>query len=284
MADPLGSELVLCAMSMVPIGFQELVESAAAAGFDGVSVVPSVYKRGRRDEGLSEADMVAILGHYGVFVSEVEAAGAWLWADDAAAERPRQSMSDDELLRVASVLGARTLTAVHFGPRTNAERAAEPFARLCDMAADEGIRVSLEFPAWAGINDVATAWSIVQQAARSNGGILLDAWHHRRSTSDDEALLAIPGDRITALQLADGTTNPSGPLEADVLERRLPGEGELEIAILVKNLAGIGVSAPLGVEVWDKALLDQGTRVAALHLMRSVCSTLESAGLRKSQS
>jgi len=48
-------------MSMVPVSFRNPVEAAAAAGCNGITVVHSVYWRGRTDDGLSDADMRALL-------------------------------------------------------------------------------------------------------------------------------------------------------------------------------------------------------------------------------
>ena len=254
------SELVLCSMSMVPIGFRDLVESAAAAGFDAVSVVGSVYRRGQRDDGLSDRDMRAILDDNDMFVSEVESAGSWLSPPEKVVERWRPRLSDQEILRISEALGARTVVATHFGEPLPIEQAALSFARLCDAAAEAGTTVSLEFPAWATINDVATAWEIVRLADRPDGGILLDTWHHRRSSSADDVLLSIPPERITAIQLADGAAEPSGPLEEDVLIRRLPGEGQFGIVDLLQKLGEIGVRTPVGIEVWDRELLKRGPR------------------------
>jgi sugar phosphate isomerase/epimerase len=271
------SDLVLCSMSMVPIGFRDLVESAAGAGFDAVSVVGSVYRRGQRDDGLSDRDMRLLLDDSGLYVSEVESAGSWLSPPEKVVERWRPRLSDEEILRISEALGARTVVATHFGEPASAEAAAPGFAALCDAAADAGTTVSLEFPAWATINDVATAWEIVRLADRPNSGILLDTWHHRRSSSADDVLLSIPPERITAIQLADGAAEPTGRLEEDVLERRMPGEGQFGIVELLRELGQIGVRTPVGIEVWDKQLLEQGPAEAARQLAAAARRVLEEA-------
>ncbi len=273
----LGSELVLCAMSMVPIGFRDLVDTAAATGFDAVTVVGSVYHRGRTGDGLSDADMRTLLSDRGLAVTDVESAGSWLSPPSEAPERWRPRASDEEMVRIGEALGAHTLVATHFGTPTTPEQAAGPFARLCDIAADAGLQVSLEFPAMATINDVATAWEIVRLAGRPNGGILLDVWHHRRSTSNDNALAAVPSERIMSIQLADGAAEPEGALEEDILRRRMPGEGDFRVVELVRRLARAGVRAPVGVETWDEELLRQGPVVAATRLAQAARSVLSLA-------
>jgi sugar phosphate isomerase/epimerase len=273
----LGSEIVLCAMSMVPIGLRDLADAAAAAGFDAITVVGSVYHRGRTRDGLSDADMRALLADRGLVVTDVESAGCWLSPPDAAPERWRPRSSDDEMIRIAEALGARTLVATHFGTPTTAEAAADAFGRLCDKAAEADLQVSLEFPAMATIRDVAMAWDVVRLADRPNGGILVDIWHHRRSSNDDAALARVPPERITSLQLTDGAASPVGSLEEDVLVRGLPGEGDFGVVDLVRTLAAAGVTAPVGVETWDEQLLGQGPAAAASRLAESVRSVLSAA-------
>jgi sugar phosphate isomerase/epimerase len=264
-------------MSMVPIGFRDLADAAASAGFDAITVVGSVYHRGRTRDGLTDGDMRALLADRGLVVTDVESAGSWLSAPDTAPDRWRPRSSDEEMIRIAEALGARTLVATHFGTPTPAEEAAGAFGRLCDRAADAGLQVSLEFPAMATIRDVATAWEVVRLADRPNGGILVDVWHHRRSTSDDAALAAVPPERITSIQLADGAADPVGSLEEDVLVRRLPGDGDFGMVELVRSLAAAGVSAPVGIETWDEELLREGPTVAAARLAQSVRSVLSAA-------
>jgi sugar phosphate isomerase/epimerase len=276
-AAALGSEMVLCAMSMVPIGFGDLVDAAAGAGFDAITVVGSVYHRGRTRDGLTDSDMRARLDDRGLVVTDVESAGCWLSGPETAPKRWRPRSSDEEMIRIAEALGARTLVASHWGTPTPVEVAAGAFGRLCDTAADAGLQVSLEFPAMATIRDVATASEVVRLADRPNGGILLDVWHHRRSTSDDAALAAVPPERITSIQLTDGLADQVGSLEEDVLVRRMPGEGEFGVVELVRSLAAAGVSAPVGIETWDEELLRQGPTVAAARLAESLRSVLSAA-------
>jgi sugar phosphate isomerase/epimerase len=262
-------------MSMVPIGFRALVEAAAGAGFDAVSVTSGVYWRGVRDEGLSAADMRTILADNQIFVSEVEAAAHWLTGPEDTPGRWSHRTTDDELMSIAASLGARVLVAVHFGSARPVGQAAEAFAALCDQAAREGgLRVALEFPAFATINDVAAAWEIVRLADRVNGGILVDAWHHYRGSADDAALRSVPGDKVMAVQLADADREPRGSLEEDVLLRRLPGEGSFGIRRLMGELDAMGVRAPVGIEVWDEALLANGPGVAAKRLGDALRSSL----------
>ena len=163
-----------------------------------------------------------------------------------------------------------TLVAVHFGAPAPAHVAADRFALLCDAAADRGLQVALEFPAFATIADVKTAWDVVRLADRPNAGILLDLWHHRRGGNDDAALRAIDGHRVFSVQLSDAARDSVGPPLEDVTHRVLPGDGELGVIEHLRSLDSLGVRAPIGIEVFDEALLALGPRAAAERLSASL--------------
>jgi len=72
---------------------------------------------------------------------------------------------------------------------------------------------------------------------------------------DLAALRAVPGDRVLGLQLDDGPNAPEPDLPtASLHERRLPGEGELDLGALLGTLREIGAGAPVGVEVFSDEL------------------------------
>jgi hypothetical protein len=50
------------------------------------------------------------------------------------------------------------------------------------------------------------------------------------------------------------------------------------LADVVGQMLSSGVRAPIGIEVWDQQLLDQGPKAAAGELYRSVTSFLNSVG------
>jgi sugar phosphate isomerase/epimerase len=131
---------------------------------------------------------------------------------------------------------------------------AERFAGICDRAAEHGLLLAIEFLPWTQIPDAATAWEIARQAGRPNGGVLIDAWHYFRGAADPDQLRAIPPDHVVVIQLDD-----AGPAEGDAWEdtirrRLLPGEGEFDLAGLLRLLDDIGVTAPISVEIMSDQL------------------------------
>ncbi|TFG92536.1 MAG: sugar phosphate isomerase/epimerase, partial [Myxococcales bacterium] len=240
-------DLVLCSGSFgwnAP--FADRIRAASRAGFRGLSVWARDYEQARAS-GLSDADLRSLLDDHGIEIAELDGVWAWLPGADRsvpAAEDPVGFFRyrEDDLYRVADALGGRSLNAIDaFGGDFGPDAAAEAFAALCDRAARHGLRVHLEFMPWSRVPDVASAWEIARRAERPNAGIVVDSWHFFRGNPDWNALARIPGDRVSAIQLADAPSRPDPDRIAETLHGRLlPGEGEQDLPRLVAALREIG--------------------------------------------
>ncbi|WP_433602308.1 sugar phosphate isomerase/epimerase family protein [Nocardia sp. CA-135953] len=247
--------------------FRRFVTIAAAAGFEAVSCWPNVWRHARRKDGLDLVGMRMLLEDNGLVLTDCDGCREWvggtLGSGATAIDADRH-----ELFEVCSALGGTTIAAVHdTSDRLDLDRDAAAFARLCDDAAEHGLRVALEFVPFTTVADVSTAWSLVEAADRANGGLVFDLWHHARSGADDAAVLQVPAERIFTVQLADGPSSPPGPdlaLEARSA-RRAPGSGEMGNSRLLRTLADMGVRANVGPEVRLPEGRDIERDVAELH-------------------
>jgi sugar phosphate isomerase/epimerase len=156
--------------------------------------------------------------------------------------------------------------------------AAAAFAELCDRAASHGLLVHLEFLPWSGIPTLQAAWDIVRRADRNNGGLMLDTWHYIRSGGTLAGLREVPGEKILGVQLADAPATPDGVIFDETMRRRrLPGEGDGQLAELVRTLDAIGCHAPLGVEVFSDALAELPVQEVARRAAAALHSLLAAA-------
>ena len=291
----LGFEaMVLCAGTL-PYGipFRERIEVAADAGFAGITLWGPDHARARC-EGLSDSDLRRLLRDAGLSVGELDS--VWTWApgtenvvvpDD---ENPDGyfSVREEDLFRFADIVGARSVTASPWAPRSaphtarpardlSLERIAEGYAGLCDRAACHGLLVQLEFLPWTLVPDLATAAEIVRLADRRNGGVVIDAWHLFRTASDPAVVRSVPGNRIIALQLADAPAAAEADLATSTLHSRLlPGAGDLPLAGLLRVLGELASPAPIGVEVFSDDLHRLGAREAALRAAEATRALLAS--------
>jgi sugar phosphate isomerase/epimerase len=263
-------DLVLCSGTLPrSTPFHERVAAAYGGGFTGLSLWARDYA-GARVEGLSDADMVAMLDDHGLAVAELDP--VWSWLPGSNIEIPVEAdteavlrYTESDLYRIADALGARSINAVDvFGGAWDIDGAVDAFAALCDRAAEHGLLVHLEFLPWSKIPDLESAVEIVRLADRDNGGIAVDSWHLVRSGSSLDRLAMLPGDRIFAIQLSDGPAAPEpNLLDATLHQRRLPGEGDFNLLCLLDALTETGTEAPLGVEVFSDALHAIGPLEAA---------------------
>lgn len=134
----------------------------------------------------------------------------------------------------AAELGARRLSVS--GDDPDVDRLAERFGSLCDLAADVGLGVDLEFMRFRVVGTLPQALDIVARAGRPNGRVLIDLLHLFRSGGTADMLRAVPSSAFGSVQLCDAPL--ADPTDAGIVEearrRRLfPGEGELPLRTLM---------------------------------------------------
>lgn len=252
-------------------GFDERVAAAAAAGFAGIGLFALEYERLRDEEGRSAKDIGLQLDANGLVLAEVEVVHGWASDGPAAAECRRR---EDLAYELADEVGCRYLQAIGPYEGTPSE-AAEAFGALCDRASAHGLLVGLEWLPYTNIATAADAQAIVAAGGRDNAGYCVDIWHHRRGANDDEMLRTLPGDRVFAVQMNDGSMRPAlDDYKQDCMTTRVPpGQGEFDCVGFVRLLIEIGVRAPISLEVCSTELwarnAGDAARVAA-DAMRSV--------------
>jgi sugar phosphate isomerase/epimerase len=257
-------DLVLCSGTAQRVPLLERLAPARAAGYAAVSIQPHEHAS-LRAAGTSDAELCSRIADAGLRVAELDAITTWLPGHappDAFPTELAQRLrgyTPDRLVPLAASLGARSLTVVEFyGATVGLDEAAEAYAGICDLAAEHGLLVHLEFLPWAGIPDLRSGAEIVRRAGRSNGGLLIDSWHLFRSGSTLEELARIPGACVLGVQLNDAPERAEADLSDETQHRRLlPGQGSFDLVGLVRTLDRIGSRAPLGVEVFSDALAAQ---------------------------
>ena len=241
----------------------ERLAPAKAAGFTAVSVWPGDMR------GLDRSAVRQAIADAGLFVSEVELITNWMPKHaDGQSDFGKflSAMSAERVLPLAVELGAGVVsTAELFGLPFELDSIAGHFGALCDQAADHGLKIALEFVPTGGVPGLREAMQIIDKAGRANGGLMVDAWHFFRSNSTLADLAAVPGDRIYSIQLNDAPAMPEQDLTIGMLNRLLPGDGELDLAGLMGALAVTGTDAFIGIEVFSKALDSFPTDIAAQH-------------------
>jgi sugar phosphate isomerase/epimerase len=276
---PGSDQLVLCSGTLRAASLVEKCAAAVAGGFDALTLWPSDAKRAR-SEGLGLADVRRMIADHGLAVADLDPLLRWLPGEEIPAGV--DAASEAEFYAIAEGVGARSLNVVQgFGARIDLDRAAEALAGVCDRAREHGLLVTLEYLPWSGIPDAATALAIVERSGRANATLMLDTWHSFRGPTDEAQLRKLPGARVGSVQINDAPAEPAGDLVSETLEARLlPGEGAIPLARWLRILDRSGCTAPIGVEVFSKALdalppLEVGRRCGAA--ARAVLAAARSA-------
>jgi sugar phosphate isomerase/epimerase len=229
----------------------ERVAAASAAGFDAASV--SLFEAVEaQEQGLSGGDLRARGRDEGVELSILDGLTGWLPSRPG---RPPHRIDVDEAMRLVDTWQAESVTALVRATDLPTEALVEHFARLCDRAAEHGARIHLEFAPRSGVPDLASAWRIVSDAGRPNGGMVFDTWHFFRSDPDFELLATVPGNRIFVVQVSDAAAEMVGDVIEDTTHRRrLPGDGSFDLVRVLDVLERIGALRSVGPEILSDEL------------------------------
>ncbi len=247
---PLGpDDVLLCAATLAKVPLLERIEIAAAAGYTGLTLFLDDL------DGLAvdDEELRARLDGLGLAVGDLDPHLTWVPGVEPGGPG-FERWSTDDFLDAAERVRARSINATCFAPGVQPGDLVEPFRVLCDRAADAGLQVHLEFMPFSAIRDLDTALEIVDAAERENAGIMFDVWHFVRSGSSRDTL-AREAHRVLAVQLDDCPAEAEPNLIDETLHRRLmPGEGDADVAGLIRLLDAGGCRAPLGVELFSEEL------------------------------
>ncbi|MGW3802938.1 TIM barrel protein [Streptomyces clavifer] len=158
--------------------------------------------------------------------------------------------------------------------------AAGQLRRLAALAQESGVRVAYEALAWGRhVSTYDHAWRIVEAADHPALGVCLDSFHILARGSDPTGIEAIPGDRIFFLQLADAPLMALDVLQWSRHYRCFPGQGDLDVAGLVRAAVRAGYDGPLSLEVFNDVFRQAEAGRTAVDAQRSLALLQESAGL-----
>jgi sugar phosphate isomerase/epimerase len=184
----------------------ERIRLAAANGFAGIGLYTGHY-RALEESGDAPGRLRELLDEHDLVLAEIEVVPG-LGADGSGGEAAAEVES--VAWRMADEFGSRYLQCI--GPSAlPVADAGRAFGALCDRAADHGLVVGLEFLPFTDVVTVHDARAIVEAAARPNGGVCVDIWHHERGANDLRAIRELPAELIVGVQMSDGPRRPVDP-------------------------------------------------------------------------
>jgi sugar phosphate isomerase/epimerase len=233
-------------MGPSPHDLRVRIEAAARAGYRGIGVdcidlAASVSRHGH-------AGIKAMLADNGLDFFELEGLGNWY------SSGPARAASDavrSEVFAAAERIGVShiKLTGNVAGRSVSPDVMRTEFSRFCVEAANAGTRATLEMVGISDIRDLETARFVIGETATRNGGLCADIWHFQRGGVPYAGLSQMQN-MVGWVELDDGRTSDFGSIiSAQLDQRRLPGEGDFDIAGFLTALSGTGYTGGMGVEI-----------------------------------
>jgi sugar phosphate isomerase/epimerase len=236
--------LSLCPLTIIRATHCEMVEAAAAGGFDAVGLRLIAPRPGdpvhpiEGPNGLN--DLRKLMSDNGIALFDIES----LWLSPAT--RP------DTLrpaLEICAALGGQNLLVAGNDPEPN--RMAANFGAVAGLAAEFGLKACIEPTSWCVISRLDQAKDLLRRASAANTGIIVDTLHMDRAGETPASLAALDPALVAYAQICDAAAErPTLPpdLMAEARGNRLlPGEGALPLNAMLDALPqdlSIGVEAP----------------------------------------
>ena len=238
--------------------FEERVAAAKNAGFEGIGLRAETYVDAL-NEGLFDADILAILEKYGMKVTEVEYIVQWAEEHRSYEQKYKEQM-------MCELFGVNQINC-GLMETYSVEYTAQKLRELCRRAGKYTIGV--EPMPYSGLPDVKTAWAVVKASGCDNAKLILDSWHWVRAgqSYDPQVLAEVPAGKIVSVQINDVQAHPYAKSilrDESMHDQMLPGTGFGDTVAFVKMLKEKGVEpAVMGVEVISDAILATGVEAAA---------------------
>jgi sugar phosphate isomerase/epimerase len=150
-------------------------------------------------------------------------------------------------LKAAAAIGAKAINVLVYD--RDLDRRVANTSRLCDLAADQGLNVAVEFFPASQVGSLREALALVAACQRPALGINVDLLHLVRSGEGVAALDRAACERVIYAQICDGPAELDADQRAHeaAFERQPPGRGQFDVAGFLSRLPAatpISVEAP----------------------------------------
>lgn len=240
----------------------ELVSAAAESGFGKAGLlVMTATAQPLQHEVLGRPEVIreikATLRETGVRVFDIE---AFVLSPSTDLERFKPALELGAELGASHISSIGTELASDARFLSHAQRV-DLFGRLCDLAADYGLTVGVEFMLYRDIGTWRDALNLVEAAGKSNAGLILDVLHFYRGGGTPSDIKQIPAKRIAYAQLCD-CSHLAPPLEGLAVEARTSrlhlGDGAIPLHGILDELREdiqLVIETPIAAETTSSALV-----------------------------
>jgi sugar phosphate isomerase/epimerase len=266
-----GRLLALAPLTVLELGPDELVEVAAAAGFDAVGL--------RLIRATPEEPLRPTIGTTPLIREtrrRLDDSGLQLIDIEVLRLTPETRIRDDygAFLETGAYLGAQQVLVTGYDPDHG--RTADNIAELADLAAEYGLTPNLEPMPWTHVRNLGEASAVLTRSGHHNVGLLVDAIHYHRASNTPAELAALPKEWIRYAQICDAVPERPETVEELVYQGRnarlLPGQGSID---LISMLEALPAEVPISVEA--PVLWNAPARIRARAAQRASRAVLDLA-------
>jgi sugar phosphate isomerase/epimerase len=243
-------ELYLAHDCLAGPSYRARFDAAAGAGFTGISLSWQEIKAVRNNEGGLAPFRRALIdaGLKSPFIEFVPLPPA-----------QQDGFADEicDMAQTAAALGCESIVAVALGPAEFADVVAT-LGTVAGIAASVKLTCTFEFLPYVGaVPSLADALRLLKTVDMPNIALMMDSLHFIRSGAPWSDLEALSRQNIVAIQVNDGPSErPTDNYGLECMTmRRLPGEGDFDLARFVRTLDAVAPAAPLMAEVVNSDLL-----------------------------
>ena len=234
--------------------------AAAAAGFAAVGLgqadIDRPDERARQELRLSD-----------LAIAELEGISGWMQSGSTA--RSLALVQAEHIFATAADIGASLVLAWPSDEPVERLAASTYFADICRAAEPFDVRVGLECTSHPSVvQDLASAWRIVEGAEMGNGGLVIDTFHFHRGGSTIGMIESIPGEKIFLVQLSDAPDLPLNELEDR--HRLYPGTGAIPLESILAAVRAKGYNGYYSLELQNEECWKEDPIIVAAEGLRSM--------------
>ncbi len=204
-------------------------------------------------QGKSLGEIKTLLDSSGLRVAEICFLGGWMDADET---RLKEVLKQTHhLCEVSRGLGCEIVVTIPALAPGWMDGAPGRFRQVCQVAAEYGVRIALEFPGIAAeIHDLRSAWELVSAAAHPNGGLVIDTFHFFLGGSKVEDFQSVAPRDIFLVHVSDAMNLPIEKLRMPHDNRTFPGAGIIDFAPVFGQLNRLRYDGAISLEIWNREL------------------------------
>lgn len=222
----------------------EVLRVARRTGWDAIELRRIDFARAT-EKGQPAAEVLDLVRKSLLAVACVGVEFGWMFAEGA--ERKRLLQAFAESCRWAAELQCNMVMSPVDPGRGDVHRAVASIREVGDIAAEDGVRLALEFNSQAEqFNTLDRVREVLTRAGHSHCGLLVDSYHLQRSGGHPRALQDLASGEIVYVQYSDV---PGDGLKPGMITDRLPpGKGTVPFAEFFQALEEKGYRGHLSYE------------------------------------